>query len=194
MNSPWERGKRRCRRVRGQERSEIVYPVACPQCLQERWLKKVDAEKALAQDSLCYRCTQSQRGKKGFASTVARFGWDFAIQNIRNYRLANPSNLEREIILLLDELGLHYEREVRCDAAPKVYLIDFVIERLPLVIALEIQGAYYHRHRQSEDARKALAIEERGYQLLVITEAQIKSGLARELILNVLNSDEGASV
>ena len=58
----WERGKTRIRYVKGLRRSEIVYPIECPNCGKERWLKKWDALKALENNCLCYRCSQSAKG------------------------------------------------------------------------------------------------------------------------------------
>lgn len=175
----WERGKTRIRYVKGRRRSEIVYPIECPNCANERWLKKWDALKALQNNCLCYRCSQTEKGRLGWLTTTSKWGAETALQHLRNYRLANPSKLEREVMILLDELGLPYEREVFCNCAGRIYLIDFVIADS---FAIEVNGDYFHSKRYEADARKAIDLETCGYRVLVLLESQIQVGQASSIL------------
>ena len=175
----WERGKTRIRSVKGLRRSEIVYPVECPNCGKERWLKKWDALKALANNCLCYHCSQTEKGRLGWLATTTRWGLKIALQHLRNYRLAHPSNLETEVIAILNELGLPYEREVFCECAGRIYLIDFVIDKY---LAVEVNGDYFHSQRQEADARKVRDLKHCGYRVLVLSQAQIQAGQTQAIL------------
>jgi hypothetical protein len=175
----WERGKPRIRYVKGVRRTEIVYPVVCPNCGKERWLKKYDALKAARNMTLCYHCAQTEKARLGWLATSAKWGVKVAVKHQRNYRLAHPSNLEREVMIILDTLGLSYEREVWCECDERVYLIDFVIAGR---FAVEVNGDYAHRNRHEADRRKVAALERCGYLVLTLTEADITSGQASHLI------------
>jgi hypothetical protein len=82
----WERGKPRIRYVKGVRRTEFVYPVVCPNCGKERWLKKYDALKAARNMALCYRCAQTEKARLGWLATSARWGVKVAVKHQRNYR------------------------------------------------------------------------------------------------------------
>jgi very-short-patch-repair endonuclease len=179
----WERGKTRIRYVKGLRRTEIIYPIECPNCGKERWLKKWDALRALQNNCLCYRCSQSAKGRLGWLVTTAKWGAETALKHLRNYRLANPSNLEREVMKLLDELSLPYEREVFCECAGRIYLIDFVVAES---LAIEVNGDYFHSQRQEADARKIRDLEACAYLVLVLSETQIQMGEAQAILQNHL--------
>ena len=87
----WERGKTRIRYVKGLRRTEIIYPIECPNCGKERWLKKWDALRALQNNCPCYRCSQSAKGRLGWLVTSTQWGAETALKHLRNYRLANPT-------------------------------------------------------------------------------------------------------
>lgn len=146
-------------------RRETFYPVTCNRCGSERWLRKNDALKA---PEICGRCQRSDAGKIGYRVTAQRYGADFAIKFMQQYRLTHPSKPEREVSALLDLLGVDYEREVRLDLeGGDRYLLDFVI-RLAGSPCSAIQVNGWQHTREKVAIRDRKLAEEIPYPLLVI--------------------------
>jgi very-short-patch-repair endonuclease len=137
------------------------------------------ALKALENNCLCYHCLQTEKGRLGWLATTAKWGLKIALQHRRNYRLTHPSNLEAEVIVILNELSLPYEREVFCKWAGHSYFIDFVIDEY---LAVEVNGEYFHSQRQEADARKIHDLKCCGYRVLVLSEAQIQAEQAQAIL------------
>ncbi len=174
----WTTCQVRVRTVKGKPRREATYPVTCPQCGHERWLKRHDAFKAEQMCCLCYHCAQAEKGRMGWQVTAARWGVKVAVKHQRTYRLAHPSNLEQQCMALLDRLGVSYEREVWFEQQDKVYLIDFVVaERL----AIEVNGTFAHRHRADSDALKQAVLCQH-YPLLILSDVDFDTKQAAVLI------------
>lgn len=174
----WTTCRVRTRTVKGKSRREATYPVTCPGCGCDRWLKRHDAFKAEQMCCLCYHCAQTEKGRLGWQVTAARWGVKVAVKHQRAYRLAHPSNLEQQCMTLLDGLGVSYEREVWFEQRGKVYLIDFVVAG---VFAIEVNGTFAHRHRADSDALKQAALRQQ-YRLLILTDSDLTSGQALQQI------------
>ena len=120
------------------------YAVWCSRCGLKRYLPNYHAQDA----DLCYRCSNSEKGRK--------------------WHLENPSGPERRIIRQLNEMKLPYEREV-----PLLwYNIDFVIGGTH---AIEVNGGQIHTdlrlgHNPERAAIRLEHIRER-YKLLVLVES-----------------------
>ena len=181
----WTGGKLRIRHVKGIQRTETVYPVVCPECGRERWLKKVDALKAEREHCRCYRCAQSERGRLGWLATCSKWGMKVAVKHLRVYRLSHPSCLERRLMRLLDELQVPYEREVWLECPARVCLIDFVVNGC---CAIEVNGDYVHRQRTIEDAARHALIRQR-YRLLVLSECDFKESRVAALLEQFLQKE-----
>lgn len=180
----WTTCQIRVRYVKGKRRSEATYPVRCPTCGDERWLKRHDAYKAEQMSYSCYRCSQQQKGRLGWRVTASRWGVKVAVKHQRAYRLAHPSALEQQCMALLDALSVPYEREVWFEQRGKVYLIDFVVADQ---FAIEVNGTFAHRHRAETDALKHAALRQH-YPLLILTDSDFASGQALHHLRTFLNS------
>jgi hypothetical protein len=124
----------------------------------------------------CRRCHLSQIASKGYAATRAKYGEHFAIRHVRDYRLANPSSLERIVSAWLDHQGVSYEREHWLELTGRVYLIDFVFCAMGDVFAVEVNGAWAHSHHAARDARKIAALRDCGFDVIELTEGDVLSG------------------
>jgi len=130
----------------------------CPVCGHKRYLEKSKA----VRDSLCLSCT----GRKGYMACVKKYGPDWSILKLQEYRLTHPSAFELEVQQALDKAGVHYEREVIA-RGPMHYLIDFW---LPGDIALEAHGRVHELFDLSErDEKKRRYLIDQGYTYVEVT-------------------------
>lgn len=165
------RGIRREVQGKGRLRREWVYPVACPLCGEERYLRKCDAQRRAG--SPCFRCSQKSKAHKGFAAAAAGTAACLpfrtsSARRLREYRLAHPSALEAQFAALLDAAGIAYERaelvraelvrEVWLQYQGGVYLIDFCIGQYVAVEIAELvrNGTWAHQCHQQRDAHAEL--------------------------------------
>lgn len=144
---------------------ETKYIVVCQECGYERWLCKSDANKA-ATTGACRRCHSRRNGK----AVYAQYGEKLATQ-LRDYRMKNPSSLERAIMDALEELGLSYEREI------SFFTLNGYTTYIDFKIAgnsefyIEANGLYYHGETRCErDTDLARSLACLGKPLLVITD------------------------
>jgi len=144
-------------------------PVPCPICGQERLLTKRDAKRAQERNSKCFRCSQIEKARKGYAACVKKHGASFAVAVVQQYRLSNPSTLEQQVMNALAHLELASEREVLVMDDERHYLIDFVIAGK---LAIEVNGGCHVLHTQ-RDLLKANAVRRAGYRLLILTESDM---------------------
>lgn len=165
----WLNPVRQPRIVNGKVRYDTRYKVTCA-CGNERWLRKADALKA----GPCFTCAQRAKGRKGYQATVARHGKHIATEKLQAYRLAHPSDLERQVMGILNRLGVQYEREVWLEsvvtAKSQIYLIDFVINGR---LAIEVNGDWAHQFHRERDRQKCNAIRQHGFRLLVLEEGDM---------------------
>ncbi len=93
---------------------ETFFPVRCANvaCGRVRWLRRDAALKAEQEQRMCRHCQTSQAGKLGYATTVARYGVDFALKAVRQTQLAHPTRYERLLAGWLDEIPVYYQSQV----------------------------------------------------------------------------------
>ena len=127
---------------------------------------------------------------------VKAYGWRWAMRHAQAYYEANPSKPERQMMKLLDKLGVYYRREVplatKATGRKKwVCLLDFVVYVDGREHAIEVDGIYVHSlesHAKS-DKRKARLLKRRGIPLLRVTDADLKHGKAKQRVIDFLNLD-----
>lgn len=184
----WKRGELRpAPRANRPDQRETYYPAICI-CGNERWLKAADARKA----ELCGICQRRAAGKLGYAAMAAKYGEKWATRHVQAYRRENPSSLETAVAIILDDLGVRYEREFWLATKAhgkkqRVYLLDFMIAGR---LAVEVNGAFVHSSddAQRRDRRKKQLLKRRGYPLLTLTESDIRKGEAESLLVAFLNA------
>lgn len=179
MSINWIYPERRERVVNGRARRESYYGVTCDRCNSLRWLRAADARKVERRGCICFACAQGKKGVKGYAATVQKYGEGFALDYVRQYRLANPSCLEIDVMAVLDDLNVRYQREVKVGG----YLVDFVVDG---EFAIEVNGTYAHSHDDRQKERDRCArIEQEGYRLLIIDEPDVPD--AASIIARFIN-------
>ncbi len=142
----------------------------CPTCGSERRIRVADVGRA----KQCQRCHLTQIARRGYAATRDKYGQHFAVRFVRDYRLANPSSLEQIVTNWLEEAGIYFEGEYWFETGGgDVFLVDFM---LPGCIAVEVNGAWAHSYHVERDRRKLAALRESGFQVVVLSEADIHSG------------------
>lgn len=147
----------------------------CPTCGQGRMLRPSDAKRA----KQCRTCHLRGIAPLGYKATAEKYGQHFAVEVQRTYRLENPSDLERQLMAVLEELELPYEREVMVEAEGRAYLIDFVLfgDR-----AVEVNGEWVHQFHGERDARKLRALRNLGYDVMVVNETDLQNGIRSHLL------------
>lgn len=110
--------------------------------------------------------------QKGYQATVRRKGKDFAVNCVQQYRLSNPSVLERQVMDCLNAAGITFEREVLLQHDSRHYLIDFIVAGS---IAIEVQGEWAHQFHKSRDEHKAFAILQAGYTYIGLLEQDVRN-------------------
>lgn len=131
---------------------------------------------------------QSKAGKAGYASLVAKGKEGLASKKAAEYRLKNPTELERQVIKWLTELDIPFKREV---SIGKFYA-DFLIGKL----VVEVNGRQWHkledlRQGQKErDKGKYRAFSELGYTVMVLPESDIVSGEAKNILEKLLDKEK----
>lgn len=116
-------------------------------------------------------------GKKGFAATAGRYGRDFAGNFAAKYRLDHPTSLEVSVQETLTKMGHTAQREVKIGK----YYVDFLVGN----VVVEADGAYWHQDKR-RDHNRDRAIKRRGYLIVRLSEAAIKSGMAEKIITNFI--------
>lgn len=159
------------RYVRGDERWDTYYPARCA-CGNEWDIRKDNIKRT----NQCQQCARIAAAKLGYEATKKKYGPLFALGFWREWRLANPTCLERTVIAWLDALGVSYEREywfVGDDG--RVYLLDFLVNSS---LVIEVNGSYWHDMPEGieRDERKARALHYAGFPLLTLSEADVNSG------------------
>src|SRR5438094_440530 len=64
-------------------------------------------------------------GRRGAQATISRYGPAFLFEKCRQYRLANPSRLELQMIGILSRMGINCSREHRIGAS--LFTLDFYL-------------------------------------------------------------------
>jgi hypothetical protein len=135
----------------------------------------------------CRRCHNSQIAPLGYAATKAKYGPNFALQFVRDYRLSHASNLEQIVTRWLDGQDVCYEREYWLETADRAYLVDFLIlpaKRVQIAsgdkimagcVAIEVNG-WHHQYHAERDRRKAAALKAEGFTVIELSEADVLTG------------------
>lgn len=81
------------------------------------------------------------------------------------------TSIEEKVRLALEKLGIKYQQEVKIGA----YRADFLLPESKIVI--ECDGEYWHRSLKARerDKRKDEFLTENGYQIIRLSEEQIRS-------------------
>ena len=66
-------------------------------------------------------------GRLGFEATAARYGHNFAFDRARRWRLEHPSSLEQQVMRILDENWIDYEREAQVLGDQVPIAVDFYL-------------------------------------------------------------------
>ncbi len=126
-------------------------------------------------------------GAKGAAATLARHGYAALHAKVVAYRLAHPSEPERRMIAILDDLGYHYEREYSPfnDEAHRFLTVDFFLRGFgKFGKAIEVNGKVHSGEtlfnpdgrRPRAEAEKLAAIRQAGIPVLVIEARELVDG------------------
>lgn len=190
----WERGKLLPRKGDATRR-ECFYPVTCPVCSEERWLSAHDARNAEREGRSCAVCQRREAGRRGYRATRGKYGDAHILKLLeagRQYRLAHPSILERNVMNALDALGISdYEREAPLRAPDGgVYYVDFRLGAL----VIEVQGAYWHSLPSiaRRDVVKRDVIASLGLEVIYVQEKDARSEqAARSYLKNIVERVTG---
>ena len=162
--------------IRKQNRNITTFETTCPKCGKTRYLRPCDAKRA----NMCASC----RNKKGYASTVTKYGIDFMIPYLRKYRLINPSELEKQVACFLEKNSVLFEREKIIRTSTRLRLVDFYIPHFNLII--EVNGTWIHRQQKAQDSIKYSQLHEVGFDVLILPEDEILTGKFSETLNNRL--------
>lgn len=142
------------RTVNGRIRTDIQYKVQCEMCSADRWVYSWDLDQ-----KICGQCQRVLAGEASFRLEVQRIGYRAAIElRAKRMRDEMPSEPERQLMSLLDELGVEYKRQeivwfTKPDTGdPGAFIIDFLISGKLLI---NVDG-YWHRFSERKKKRDAL--------------------------------------
>ena len=126
-------------------------------------------------------------GRRGWRALVRKEGLAAAHDKVREWQIANPTELERLAMDALDALGANYEREVVLSDGERFCSLDFRVGD----VALEVDGDAAHGSLTPQEARlraaKAALCEAAGLRLVRLPEAVVRNGrlasvLRKELV------------
>lgn len=178
---------------------EWYVPAKCPTCGEWRDIPRYHARR-FRDDMLegnlhvCGKCQRSFAGSIGMAVALERhpdLKWKLFDAG-RQRRLENPSSLEKVLMEVLNDLRVNYQREAYWQASTDegwIYTADFFIRSSGGDVAVEANGDYWHSlpRQKVRDRRKRTFFSRRGIRLVELSETQITSGEAREILIAVLN-------
>lgn len=124
---------------------------------------------------------QVRAGRAGWEALVAAKGVEYAARQAAKWRRKNPSSLEQAVMTWLDEHSVTYEREAEITLSAGVFFADFKLEDGRLI---EVDGGAWHgegaisAERAERDRIRRLAIRDAGYEVLHLTEAEIRDEIA----------------
>jgi len=112
-------------------------------------------------------------GRLGFEATAARYGHNFAFDRARRWRLEHPSSLEQQVMRILDENWIDYEREAQVLGDQVPIAVDFYLAEHNLVV--EVNGKVHtdpffnqDGDRWTRERLRRERLERAGFQVLVI--------------------------
>lgn len=112
-------------------------------------------------------------GRKGFEAAAAKYGWDFAFQRARCWRLDHPSRPEQQVIAILNQIQVFYQREAQVLGEDVPLAVDFLIDGTTKII--EVNGKVHTDpffsdggDRWKREALRLERIRHAGFQVLVV--------------------------
>jgi len=130
-----------------------------------------------------HRSTESLRaaGRQGYLATAERYGREYAADILANHRREQPTRPEREMAVLLGELGKQegrdYQREYK--VSPGVYA-DFAVPDRKL--AIEVHGSahqaafFLERGMPEREERRTETYAREGWTVQVVTDRDLREG------------------
>lgn len=129
---------------------ETKFEVVCTTCGYRRWLTRSHAATA-ERDGGCYRCASVERGRKGAAVTMSRYGRSFLLDILAGYQTEHPSRPENAVREYLESKGIPHDRQYIYYGRIRNYVLDFVVCISDKMVAIEVNGSYYHNQRPERD-------------------------------------------
>lgn len=130
-----------------------------------------------------------EAGRKGWKSLVAKVGIEDAHGKLREYRLANPTDLEQIVMKALGRLNVYYDREVALDDGERFCVVDFIVRSVGVrLTAIEVDGEAFHggeltHERNAEhEATKERLCALHGYRLVRLPERVVRNGSLDETL------------
>jgi len=109
------------------------------------------------------------------------------MERVEKIRTGYRTDIERITEEALKSLGVEYEFEYRVGR----YSVDFYL--LDYRVAVECDGAYWHRGKEEKDARRDAYLEDRGLTVVHLYGPEIREdieGLLAEKLLPLMNEKE----
>lgn len=117
-------------------------------------------------------------GRAAYQRMVERHGKAYAQDKAAEWRIEHPSSLETKVIEWLNFVG--YEREVKIEFPDGFYCyVDFLF---PGNLVIEVNGKWVHEQRPDRDTAKYQHLADAGYTLVIIPEADVRSGKGKDII------------
>lgn len=146
----------------------------------------------------------ARNGAKGYAALVAAGKGDLASKIAADYRFNNPSDLEQIVMGWLEELVVGFDRSSRAQREVQVgsFWVDFLFKSIYVVEVygdawhvnghFQIDGVAVKGDVEAKDRAKREYLEAHGYDVTVLTEADINSGAAYQTVkqlAQIINSE-----
>lgn len=121
-------------------------------------------------------------GHRGAIAYIHKYGYARLFRLARSWRLENPSSHERQVMAILDEQGVTYEREAEILGENAYVSVDFYLPDLAKVIEVNGKIHYdplfdhpnYPNTRKAKDQERLRKLEKAGFQVLVIDHRDLK--------------------
>jgi len=115
-------------------------------------------------------------GHKGAMAFIEKYGYPKLYRLARDWRLGHPSRYERQMMAMLDEMAVRYEREVELLGEQTFVSVDFYLPDTGHVIEINGKVHYdplfdhpnYPNTRQANDVRRMERLRKAGYAVLVL--------------------------
>ena len=136
-------------------------------------------------------------GHRGAMAYVHKYGYARLFHLCRNYRLDHPSEPERTVMAILDELGTSYEREVLPLGESVFVAVDFALSGQTKAIEVNGKVHYdplfdspqYPLTRAANDARRLQRLENAGWRVLVLDYRRLADPETRQQIARFVQEE-----
>lgn len=121
-------------------------------------------------------------GHRGAMAYIRKYGYASLFKLARAWRLENPSRHERQVMAMLDALGITYEREAEVLGEDAFISVDFYLAETRQAIEVNGKVHYdplfdhpnYPHTRRSNEARRLERLRQAGFEVLVIDYRQLR--------------------